>query len=256
VYLSVSARAGYVASSTISVRDSVVARNTALGASGGGIYAEIVAFVVATSAVTVVRVQAIDNTVSAALWGAAAYGGNIRIVVPREELADSYCADSTPSSGGVVLYSHDVSVVVTDSRIIGGSANCLTCAGGGLSISSGGNVTLHNVTFESCSAGFGGALALGDDSLATCDATLSSVTFSRNKAVYGSAAVMHKCSGNLTVRASSFSLELGSQQVCSLRRMRRRSHAHVSTADRGCCRSVRVFQRLADTMSSCGKLQR
>jgi hypothetical protein len=210
----------------IRVMDSVVALNRAYG-SGGGVYAELIAGLDHASwgpkhaAVLVRGLQTIGNRVTAAAWGLNGVGGNVRVSVTNpfgnvmlQGRAFWCLPNPNPSqSAGVLQCGHAVDVVVMDSVIIGGTASCLMCVGGGLSVSSGGNITLKNVTIESCSAGIGGGLALGDDRWATCDAALSFVNLSGNTATYGGAALIHQCSGNLSINASSLSLVSGTQQV-------------------------------------------
>ncbi len=168
------------------------------------------------SSMTLSGVRVVKNSVVTSSQGTGAYGGNVRLVVPKE--SHGYCIRDPNGiqSGGAALFYHDVDVLVSDSLIAGGLVDCPTGVGGALSVSSGGNIRLDNVTIDACSAGFGGGLAFGDDSSATCDATLSNVTFLGNTAPHNSAALMHKCSGNLTVVDTSMSLMPGTQQVCHL----------------------------------------
>lgn len=144
-----------------------------------------------------------------------ASGGGVCILTPVD-LQSTNVSCATPAQ--YWPWQHNTGVLVADSTLVGNTALCSVCSGGGLWLSSGGSLTLSNTTLWANAAGqFGGGLALGVGGAVspTCGLVVEGGSLGANFASHGGAQLYMSCPGDVLLNAP-LHLSLNSSQVGSL----------------------------------------
>ena len=153
--------------------------------------------------------------------GPGGNGGGLLISTPVDPQPVLSCY--TPPTYWPYVYT--TTVTLTHCSIERNTAACLSCCGGGVSVSLGGHVTLVDTTVaNNTSSQFGGGLQAGElgDSQSTCAITVSHGSVVQdNAAGRGGAQVYSVCHGDVLFADAAVSMTASASQVCRLSTLQR-----------------------------------
>lgn len=111
-------------------------------------------------------------------------------------------------------------ISITNTTVVNNSAVCTgTCSGGGIALTSGGELVITNSTIANNSAlSFGGGLLLGGTSsgLASCSLTVHRSRIGGNTAPQTGAQVYNNCGGNVTITDTWIDMSASAVEVSFL----------------------------------------